>query len=401
MNTAIQNHEIFPQIFPQKMSGKLTYRIRIKKEHTRVDGTNALYLYMYCNGKSKKIPLDVSVPKSFFDSKTQRIKKSYKYASDYNLLIEKILANLNRIEVNFRLNNEAITVDKVMEELKKPTIRICYNAFSEQYLENENKKQIIMKSTYRQQKSTLRKIKEYKDPLLFGDIDIDFVKEFKSHLKNNLKNKPSTIAGTMKNFKKFITAAQEKGIRTNIEANQIKVGGMKGEFTFLLPKEVVSLYKFYESPFINSTWKNILQRYLFSCFTGLRISDIEQISEDNFIEDVLVFNAKKTNKLNRIKLNKSAQSLIDLPKIFHGTYTREHINRELKAIAKACNIKKRLYFHSSRHTFATNYLISGGQVQNLQKLLGHSKIETTMVYVHTVERLKDEEIVKMDDILEL
>src|SRR5690606_24744159 len=149
-------------------------------------------------------------------------------------------------------------------------------------------------------------------------------------------------------------------------------GSMKGDFTFLVPEEVKALFEYYNNKYINPTWKNILQRYLFSCFTGLRISDIENITMDNIIGDTLVFTMQKTNKFIRVKLNETAFNLLSgEEKLFKGDYTREYINRELKQIAKAVGIKKRLYYHSSRHTFATNYLISGGKVENLQKLLGH------------------------------
>ena len=42
--------------------------------------------------------------------------------------------------------------------------------------------------------------------------------------------------------------------------------------------------------------------------------------------------------------------------------------------------------HVGRHTFATNYILRNGNVKNLQVLLGHKKIETTMVYVHISNR---------------
>lgn len=92
-------------------------------------------------------------------------------------------------------------------------------------------------------------------------------------------------------------------------------------------------------------------------------------------------------------------SFIDPEVIFFGNFTPEYINRELKFIAKVCNIKKNISFHVARHTFATNYLLSGGNVVNLQKLLGHSKITETMIYVHIVESITDVEIMNMDDIL--
>ena len=42
--------------------------------------------------------------------------------------------------------------------------------------------------------------------------------------------------------------------------------------------------------------------------------------------------------------------------------------------------------HALRHTFATMYLRTGGGVRQLQDILGHTKIETTMIYVHLAGR---------------
>ena len=43
--------------------------------------------------------------------------------------------------------------------------------------------------------------------------------------------------------------------------------------------------------------------------------------------------------------------------------------------------------HTARHTFATQSLLRGMPVEVLQKLLGHSKIQTTMIYAKVVEDL--------------
>lgn len=40
--------------------------------------------------------------------------------------------------------------------------------------------------------------------------------------------------------------------------------------------------------------------------------------------------------------------------------------------------------HVLRHTFATMYLRAGGDIHRLQRILGHSKIETTLIYLHLV-----------------
>ena len=50
--------------------------------------------------------------------------------------------------------------------------------------------------------------------------------------------------------------------------------------------------------------------------------------------------------------------------------------------------------HKLRHTFAAHYLMSGGSIYELKELLGHSLIETTMIYAHLEKRHLDDKMVK-------
>ena len=59
------------------------------------------------------------------------------------------------------------------------------------------------------------------------------------------------------------------------------------------------------------------------------------------------------------------------------------------------NIQKDLHFHSLRHSCATNYLNKGMDIVQVQQLLGHSRIDTTSIYLHvSPDQVKD----KIDEI---
>ena len=378
-------------------SGKLTYKIIIKDDYIRNDGTCALFLQMFLNKARKRVSVNIAVPIADFDKKTQRVKPSSQHASDYNFIIEKMLADFYKIELNYRMNNTAISFEKLIEEYENPMSKMDFVNFWTK--EMENQKLLLKASTYRQQMTMLNKLKEYRETVYFYEITDDFFAKLKMHFKTKLKNTDNTISSFVKTFKKILHIANKRGIVTPLQYDDIHNKAFLGERTFLEPGEIVRLHKYWSSDFINDTHKAILARFLFSCFTGLRISDIQKISHDNIFDNYIVFHAEKTGKLHRIPLNKSAQSFMDKKTIFAGSFTGEYINRELKFIAKTVGIRKNLTFHVSRHTFATNYLLSGGRVEVLQKILGHSKITDTMIYVHIVESVTDVQIHTMDEIL--
>ena len=50
--------------------------------------------------------------------------------------------------------------------------------------------------------------------------------------------------------------------------------------------------------------------------------------------------------------------------------------------AKAINLPKNISFHTLRHSFATYYLMNGGEQFVLKDMLGHQSLATTAIYVH-------------------
>jgi integrase len=63
---------------------------------------------------------------------------------------------------------------------------------------------------------------------------------------------------------------------------------------------------------------------------------------------------------------------------------RPYLNRELKAMVRDIGINKPITTKRARHSFAVLFLPRGGNIFSLKNILGHRKIESTMVYSRIV-----------------
>ena len=73
--------------------------------------------------------------------------------------------------------------------------------------------------------------------------------------------------------------------------------------------------------------------------------------------------------------------------LFKGTKGNNHVNSRsiinyFSTIKLSYNLEKKSTFHSLRHSFATYYLMNGGDLITLQDMLGHGSLSSTAIYLH-------------------
>jgi len=86
-----------------------------------------------------------------------------------------------------------------------------------------------------------------------------------------------------------------------------------------------------------------------------------------------------------IKLKKKSGRVNDSDYVFcliESGHSRNRLRTELIKIAQRAGIDDLTKVHTLRHTFASHLMMSGVDLPTVQKLMGHSDIQTTMIYAH-------------------
>ena len=71
-------------------------------------------------------------------------------------------------------------------------------------------------------------------------------------------------------------------------------------------------------------------------------------------------------------------------------------NRKLKAARSSARIEKRVVPHIWRHSFATHMLLQGCDLRTLQRLMGHSYLKTTEIYLHVIDTMSQSLVSPLD-----
>lgn len=233
------------------------------------------------------------------------------------------------------------------------------------------------------------------------DIDIDFCKGFAEHLKRARASNGKRLSGVTAYhyFCAFKSVLNEAVIEQAISTNPIthmqhcdipqRPTVIK---EFLLAEEVAQL------ALTPCPHQQVKMSFMFSCFTGLRLSDIRHIkwgdikkTGDTYRYSIIMQKTQEpiTNKLNADAMRwlphskgRPDQPIFDLP-------TTATIEKALDTWSHTARIAKHVTFHTARHSYATMALMAGTDLYTISKLLGHHDIKTTTIYATVIDAARD------------
>jgi len=239
--------------------------------------------------------------------------------------------------------------------------------------------------------STLAHLKRWgKGDIPMAAINENWIENFEQYLKSFVcENTILTYFNSLKAV--FNLAVKEKLIGINPFTYYRKMRKPDVEKSFLSIEDLKKLAK------TESDRPEIKRAFLFSCFTGLRLSDVMKLTWKNVQIDKLDFRQKKTQGFEYLPLSKTAQDLIYIDgkkilrmsdeKVFNLP-SQQTITLALHRWCDKAGIDKQVSFHTARHTFATVALTQGVDLYTVSKLLGHTDIKNTQIYAKIVDDKK-------------
>ena len=223
----------------------------------------------------------------------------------------------------------------------------------------------------------------------FGDVNIDLCKGFGEYLLNahqlkhtKLMLSQNSAAAYYSVFKELLyTAYREKWLNENINdyLDKIEILDVRKEVL-----NIDELKKLNQTPCKVPVLK---QAALFSCLTGLRISDILRLKWENLRIGcdggyVIEYRIKKTGAEETLPISNEAYELCGEPstgKVFKGL-SYNLVGYHLKEWLDTAGIDKHITFHCFRHTNASLNVSMGASIYTVSKMLGHKNVTTTQVY---------------------
>ncbi len=368
-----------------KKSSKAKEPIRLRMKELS-NGNKSLYLDIYRDGKRSYEYL-----KMYLIPEVDAISRQQNQAT-------LIAANTIKSKRIIELTNGEAGIKQPAEEKK-----VLLSDWMRHYMDNQIKRG---KKDWRQIVVATRILKDYAgDKVTLDQIDKAFCQGYIDYLLSEYKPEGKNISmSTAVNYYRSFNGALNSAIRdelikvnpfTRISSSD-KIRKPESKREYMTIDEIRSLIA---TPMGNS---NVKSAYLFSCFCGLRISDIKGLQWKNVFCDSGQYRLEVVMQKTKAPIylplspeatcwmpergNKTGEDYVfDLP-------TTARINEIIKPWAKEAGISKHFTFHTARHSFATMMLTLGADLYTTSKLLGHTDVRMTQVYAKIVNCKKDEAV---------
>ncbi|MDP1802998.1 MAG: site-specific integrase [Bacteroidota bacterium] len=422
---SVQVYLLFLKSRTQKLKHATGKFISLKEEYRKLSYEQIL-----------KIPMSQRQQLYCWDSQSQRATKGNKNLERLNYYFTSEENKANKIILEHEIKGSTLTPSIFASKFFKAQ----GNPLLYPYFLNEI--EVVRKATWstntkKGYKAVINKVNDFRENVLLIDIDFKFLTDFKEYMIAKRGNDDVTVNKDLKRLRTLVKIAiKNKDLsQDDYPFKDFKISEDNPELTnsdVLEQHELPILEEMYDnyvapkrqylSP---QEWRerkeegmlspgeyDLLERFLFSCYTGLRFEDVLRVEKSKHIFEKPVYNhvtsetylskylqleQGKTENLVVVPLTGKALAILEKKgdKLFNRI-TNQKANEHLESIQEKSGIKKELTFHVSRHTYGTWLALAGIPEKARQLLMGHKDGKYTRRYTHITNNQLFLEMEKME-----
>ena len=387
----------------------------INRQKTKADGNTAILCRITIDGKNAAITTGEECKVSEWNTKQGLTtnKKTNQRINEFRDLVEKTYRDI-------LVKDGVVSVELIKNRLQgiatNPTTLLAFSRAELQAVK-ERVGRSRAKGTYLNLFYSDRNLREFVENKGIQDIPIgaiteDLFEEYRFFLKKR-GLKASTINSNLCWLSRLMFRAVSRRIIRCNSFEHAKYEKEENKIRFLQKSEILKLM----SMRMNDKEAELArQMFIFSCFTGLAISDMENLKYKHIqtaadgqmyirkerqktkvefvvplhpIAEAIIshcWNAQARNEEQQT-VNEKGDSLV-----FQPHCSRSVMGKNLSIVGKACGIRQRLSYHVARHTFGTMSLSAGIPIESIAKMMGHASISSTQVYAQVTDRKISEDM---------
>ena len=349
-----------------------------------------VYLRVRVYNRETKVPTNIEVDKNGWDVKRREPKEK-----SLKIVLSKKILGLESYLNNCIASDTELSIELVKDFFAtKKHVTPKQDSFYDYYLAYvERRKKDLNKETIRVYMTTYNVLKAFKPKLRLSDINLSLIEGFDEYMRVTNGNADGGRYPKHKNLKTVLLDMQKHDIPVKNPYPLFKMPQPNVKEVYLDKEELDAFRKMYVQLPEGTTLFKSLEMYLFSCYCGLRISDVVTLkwSEVDLENSLIVKTQVKTKEevkapifeYTRALLLKKSNSgkLLGTDGYVFGDSCIQVINRRLKELAEMAGVDKHITFHSSRHTFAMLLVMDGVSIYKIQKFLGHKSVGMTERYL--------------------
>ena len=250
------------------------------------------------------------------------------------------------------------------------------------------------------------------DDITFSKFDIELIESYVQYMKVDLRMSPNTARINIKPLRTVALRAVSRKLLLQDPFFDYRNEKIPTTRKWISIDELESIMKVDMG---YSSWNFNKDMFIFACFTGISYADLYNLKHSNIHlqsdgNRMIIIQRQKTGVSSCIPLLPVANGILEKyrdskfsgwgGKVFR-MQTLTGINLQLKSIAKAANMDKRLTFHMGRHTYSTTICLSNGvPIESLSRMLGHSSISTTQIYAEVTRTKINEDMTNLEKRIE-